>query len=106
MRQFETTNGSIALPGLHTDPPSLLGWPIYELSNMDGAIDAGAENYLLIYGDFSQFLLVDRFPSAIELIQNLFGVNNRPTGQRGLFLWARTGSDVLVDQAFRILNVT
>jgi predicted phage gp36 major capsid-like protein len=28
-----------------------------------------------------------------------------PTGQRGFFCWFRTGSDVLIDNAFRILNV-
>jgi HK97 family phage major capsid protein len=42
----------------------------------------------------------------IEPITNLFGPNGRPSGQRGLFLWGRTGSDAVVPQAFKILNVT
>jgi predicted phage gp36 major capsid-like protein len=35
---------------------------------------------------------------------NLFGANRRPTGQRGMFLWARVGSDSVVDNAFRLLT--
>ena len=33
------------------------------------------------------------------------GANRRPTGQRGALLWFRTGSNVVVPQAFRLLNV-
>jgi hypothetical protein len=32
--------------------------------------------------------------------------NRRPTGQRGALLWFRTGSDVVVTNAFRLLNAT
>ena len=31
--------------------------------------------------------------------------NGRPTGQRGLLLHVRTGSDVVVPNAFRVLSV-
>ena len=72
----------------------------------NATITAGAENYVLLYGNFDHFVLVHRFPSSVEFIPNLFGPNGRPTGQRGFFLWARTGSDVLVPNAFRVLNVT
>ena len=58
-------------------------------------------NYPLIYGDFSQFVLVDRIGSTVEIVSHLFGSNRRPTGQRGALLWFRTGSDVVVPQAFR-----
>jgi hypothetical protein len=30
----------------------------------------------------------------------MFGPNGRPTGELGLFLWGRTGSDVVVRQVF------
>jgi predicted phage gp36 major capsid-like protein len=85
LRQMETTNGALKFPSLQEDPPTLLGRNVYELSNMDGVINAGAENYILAYGDFSNFVIVDRFPASLEPIQNLFGTNRRPTGQRGLF---------------------
>jgi HK97 family phage major capsid protein len=93
-------------PELRQDPPTLLGRAVYELSNMSGTISAGSDNYLIIYGDFDEFVIVDRFPASIELIPQLFGTNKRPTGQRGVLLWARTGSDSAVDNAFRLLDVT
>jgi predicted phage gp36 major capsid-like protein len=43
--------------------------------------------------------------SRLELLPNLTGADGRPTGQRGLYLWARTGSDSVNDAAFRCLNV-
>ena len=38
------------------------GKPLNELSNMDGAINAAAtaDNYVLLYGDFQHFVIVDR----------------------------------------------
>jgi HK97 family phage major capsid protein len=105
LRQMETTNGSLKFPALQDNPPMLLGRPANESSNMDGTYGSG-ENYTLIYGDFSQFVIVDRFPSQVELLPNLVGANRRPTGQRGAFLWARVGSDSVVDNAFRVLDVT
>lgn len=78
-----------------------------ENSNMDGSINAAAtaNNYVLIYGDFSNFVIVDRIGTQIELIPNLVGANRRPPGQRGAFLWFRSGSDVVVPQSFRMLDV-
>lgn len=107
MRQFETQNGSLKFLGLQTDPPVLLGRPIHEVSHMTGVIDPNvtSANYLLAYGDWSQYVIVDRVGSRIELIPNLFGANRRPTGQRGAFLWFRVGADVVVPNAFRMLNV-
>jgi predicted phage gp36 major capsid-like protein len=39
------------------------------------------------------------------VVPHLFGANRRPTGQRGALLWFRTGSNVVVPQAFRLLSV-
>lgn len=74
---------------------------------MDSTFDpaATATNLILLYGDFQQFVITDRIGSRIELIPNLVGENQRPTGQRGAFLWARVGSDTVVDHAFRVLNI-
>jgi hypothetical protein len=43
----------------------LLGRSVYENSNMDGAINAAPieNNYVLLYGDFTQFVIVDRIGS-------------------------------------------
>ena len=79
----------------------LLGRRVYENSWMDSAINPAAteSNYDALYGDFKQFII------TLELIPNLFGANRRPTGQRGGFLWARYDSDVLFDDAFRLLSI-
>jgi HK97 family phage major capsid protein len=107
-RQFETDNGAKVFPELNSNPPMLLSRNINELSNMAGTIDPDADesNYPLLYGSFADgFVIVDRFPSQIELIPNLFGPNGRPSGQRGAFLWARVGSDVVIPEAFRLLSI-
>lgn len=107
LRQFETANGSLKFPALQDNPPSLLGRPVHEQSNMDGTFNAAVtdNNYLLAYGDFKQFLIVDRVGASLERVDHLFGSSRRPTGQRGALLWWRTGSDVLLPAAFRLLDV-
>ena len=109
IRQFETSNGALKFPELAASPPMLLGRPVYENSNMDGGVDAAetADNYILVYGDFAAgMVIVDRIGSTLEIVPHLFGpAGRRPTGQRGALLWFRTGSDVVVPQAFRMLSI-
>ncbi len=107
LRQLETPNGALRFPELNNVPPYLLGRRMNELSNMDGVINPAAteSNYVAVYGDFSQFVIVDRIGTTLELVPHLVGANRRPTGQRGALLWFRTGSDVVVPNAFRLLNV-
>lgn len=108
LRQFETAGGALKFPGLQNTPPTLLGRTVHENSNMDGTINAAAteQNYPLVYGDFGQgFVIADRIGATLELVPHLFGANRRPTGQRGALLWFRTGSDVVVPNAFRVLSV-
>lgn len=106
-RQFETASGALRFPELRDNPPMLLGRSVYENSHMDAAINPAAteSNYVALYGDFKQFIITVRSGSTLELIPNLMGDNGRPTGQRGGFLWARYGSDVLVPNAFRLLSI-
>lgn len=105
---FETTNGAVRYPSLQDNPPRLLTKRFYECSNMDSSINAAAtaNNYMLIYGDVrAGFIIVDRIGSTLELIPHLMGANRRPTGERGALLWFRTGSEVVVPQALRMLDV-
>ncbi len=63
------------------------------------------DSRFLVYGDWrSTFLIVDRIGSSIELVPHLFGANGRPTGQRGAYLWMRTGRAVLIPDAARALG--
>jgi HK97 family phage major capsid protein len=104
--QFETGNGAREFPELRQSPPTLLGKPWNECSNMDGAIDATQENRVLAYGDWLRaFVIVDRIGATVEILP-AYGGNNRPTAQRHLFITSRHGSEVVVPQAARLLNVT
>lgn len=88
-------------------PAQLLGWPLHENSSMDGTFDAAAtaDNFIAIVGDFANYLIADRVGTTVELVPHLLGGNGRPTGQRGYYMYFRTGADVLVDNAFRVLNI-
>lgn len=85
-------------------PQRMLGWPLHENSQMDGVIGAAADNYILLAGDFTQFCIVDRIGTTLVYEPLVKGANRRPTGEAGWFAYKRTGSDVLVPDAFRVLN--
>jgi HK97 family phage major capsid protein len=108
VRQFDTSGGA----GLWTyigdgRPATLMGHTVYESPSIDSTYGSG-ENYVLFLGDFSQaFIIGDRLGTTVELIPHLFGAtNNLPTGQRGLFMNWRTGTQVGNQSAVVVLNVT
>ena len=64
----------------------------------------GAQN-ILVVGDFSNYVIAQRAGMSVEQIPMLWGSSNRlPTGQRGLFAWARNGGDSVNDNGFRLLQ--
>jgi len=64
------------------------------------------EANILVVGDFrAGYLIADRVGTVVELVPHLLGVtNNRPTGQRGLYMFARVGGGVVNANAFRLLQ--
>jgi HK97 family phage major capsid protein len=104
-RAFRFVGGNSTEPIFYpTRDGRILGIPTYEWSTMTSTM--ATTNKVAIYGDFSNFLIADRLGGTIELIPHLFGVTNRfPMGQRGLYYYWRVGSDVLVQNAFRYLEV-
>ena len=83
----------------------MLGWELHENSQLDGTIAAGTTNdYVLLSGDFDQYIIADRIGTTVEFVQNLFGANQRPTGQRGFLMHWRTGADAVITDAFRLTN--
>lgn len=85
-------------------PPELIGYPAHRQSAMPAFNPAAADGTVqAVLGDFRQFLIVDRVGMSIELVQHLFGENQRPTGQRGIFAIWRNSCKVLVPGAFRRL---
>ncbi|ADU49184.1 phage major capsid protein [Intrasporangium calvum] len=60
-----------------------------------------------IVGDFSNYVIARRSGLNVELVPTLFDVtNNRPTGQRGWFAYARIGGGSANNSGFRLLNQT
>lgn len=106
LRQLTTPNGSLEFPELRNSNPSLLGRPVAIVSEMATINPAvTATDYVIAYGDFDEFVIVDRLGMSIELIPNVIGANQRPIGARGILLFGMTGSDVLIPNAFRLLSV-
>jgi HK97 family phage major capsid protein len=111
VRQFDTGGGGGFWTNLLGDrPPQLMGRNALEAEAMDGTFGgAGASNsYVLIFGDFSNYVITDRVGMSVEFIPHLFHTaNNRPSGQRGWYAYYRTGADVPTgaEGAFRMLDV-
>ncbi|MEH0547293.1 phage major capsid protein [Streptomyces sp. B21-105] len=106
-RQFDTAGGSSFWANLGMgQPEQLLGAPIYEASAMDGTINAGADNYTLLLGDFRNYYIVDRVGMTMVYEPLVKGASGRPTGEAGWFAYWRVGADVVNADAFRLLNVT
>jgi HK97 family phage major capsid protein len=108
IRGFDTAGGASFWANLGEGrPEGLLGRPAYEAEAMDGVINAIAENYVLVVGDFSNYVIADRIGMTVEFIPNLFDPTTaRPTGQKGWFAYYRVGANVVNVGGFRLLNVT
>lgn len=113
IRQFDTGGGG----GFWTDmndgtPDRLLSYQTYESSVMDDAANiapaAVGTHRILIVGDWKAgYYIVDRAGMRVENIPHLFGTgNNRPTGQRGIYAYMRTGAAVVNANALRMLKIT
>lgn len=105
IRQFDTSGGAQLWERIGAGQPSqLLGYPARESSEMPTPALAVDDSPVLLFGDFSQFLIVDRVGMSVELVPHVFGATNRfPNGQRGIYARWRNNSKVLVDNAFRLL---
>jgi HK97 family phage major capsid protein len=107
VRQFDTSGGAALWERLGADVPALLlGKPAYESEDMDGVIST-TEDYILIFGDFDNYVIADRVGMTVEFIPHLFHTTtNRPSGQRGWYAYYRVGADSVNNGAFRLLHST
>lgn len=106
-RQFDTAGGAALWAQLREGQPgTLLDHRVLRAEAMDGSVTAAADNYLLALGWFQAYVIADRVGMTIDFVPQLFGANQRPTGQRGWYAYYRVGADSVNDGAFRILNVT
>lgn len=109
VRQFDTSGGGGFWTNLGGDvPPQLLSKPTFEAEAMTSSFSANAgagNDNILAFGDFRNFVIADRVGTTVEFIPHLFHTgNNRPSGQRGWYAYARVGSDSVNDGGFRLLQ--
>lgn len=84
--------------------PGLFNRPVYENDYMDDVSTVTAsDSSLVILGDFRNFLIAQRVGMTVELVQHVQS-SGVPTGQRGLYAYARLGSDSINDNGFRMLT--
>lgn len=105
IRQFGTDTGHTFSVNLVQEEITRLFGKRYYLNDFmaDFTGTTGAAN-LLIVGDFRNFLIAQRAGMRVELVQHLLGTNRRPSGQRGLYAWARVGSDMVNDLGARLMQ--
>ena len=104
IRQLDTAGGSSFWTNLGKgQPETLLGAPIYESTTMVGTVSAGSLE--AIFGDFGQFLIVDRVGVSViydPLVQGAGGII--PVGEAGWYMFWRTGSQLTTVNAFRVMK--
>lgn len=108
VRQFDTAGGANLWERLGAGLPSqLIGYPAYEASAMDSSWDtaATANNYIMVLGDFSNYVIADRVGMSVEYVPHRVDGNGKLTGQRGLLAWWRVGADSVNDAAFTLLDL-
>ncbi len=117
IRQFDTAGGAslfvtnlqLGLPNEVATPGALggtrlLGYPTYECSSYSSTPTTSGQLTLTL-GDWNYYVIVDRIGMSVDLIPHLFGSNQRPTGQKGLYARWRVGAGVIHINAFKTLKV-
>jgi HK97 family phage major capsid protein len=84
--------------------PMLLGKPLLESTSVVGAFANG--NKVLAYLDARQYFIVDRVGMSVVYDPIVLGANRRPTGQGAWYAFWRTGADIAVATAARVLTLT
>lgn len=115
VRKFDTQGGAQLWERIGAGMPGeLLGRRALEAEAMDGVWggSGASESLILVYGDFSNYVIADRIGMTVEFIPHLFRQTTagsgfgQPTGQRGWYAYYRVGADSVNDAGFRVLNVT
>jgi HK97 family phage major capsid protein len=106
VRQFDTSGGAALWERLGADVPALLlGRPAVESEAMDGALGTG-NDYVLVFGDFDNYVIADRIGTVVDFIPHLFHTTtNLPSNKSGWLAYFRVGADSVNDGAFNLLEV-
>lgn len=95
-------------------PASLLGQPVYEASDMNAvstgtSAASGTGSATILYGDFSQFIIVDRVGVSMLYDPMLKGTGANaqlPVGEAGWYMFWRVSSGVSTTAAFRYTTIS
>ena len=86
------------------DPLSqtLHGYPVFESSYMNATFTGtpSTATQYDVFGDFQQYVIVDRLGLATEFIPQMFDGSGNVLGQRGIYCRWRTGARLLVPNGF------
>jgi HK97 family phage major capsid protein len=107
LRQLPVFTGSQS-PMLSGSTMAPFNEPAGESSTMDGTISTGGHKVLL-YGDGSQYFIVDRIGMTVLYDPIVKGAGGKPAGQAGWFSFWRVGADSSVagtSTALRVLSLT
>jgi HK97 family phage major capsid protein len=106
IQQLGTDAGSAFTVNFTEEGVTILkGRRMFENDYLDDLPSGTAAANLLIVGDWANFVVAQRAGMSIELVPHVFDVtNNRPTGERAWYAWARAGSDSVNDLGFRLLQ--
>jgi HK97 family phage major capsid protein len=103
-RQLDTAGGASFWTNLGKgQPETLLGAPIYESTTMVSTVSAGSLE--AIFGDFGQYVIVDRVGVSMiyePLVKGTGGII--PGGQAGWFMFWRVGAQLSTVNAFRVMK--
>jgi HK97 family phage major capsid protein len=86
-------------------PDRLIGYPIHEVSNMDSTIVSGSNDDVLLFGDTSQYVIVDRLGISLTFNPLVLGSNRRPTGESAWVAFWRTGADSVASNSAKVLRL-
>lgn len=104
IRQMDSSGGSSFWSNFAgpTVPETLLGLPVLASSSMVATVTTGTN--ILLAGDFSEYIIVDRVGVSLSYDANVrSSANMRHTGQGQFTAFWRTGADVGSVNAFRVL---
>jgi HK97 family phage major capsid protein len=82
----------------------ILGYPSIYTDDAPTTQTTTQKDQEIVFADLSQYVIVDKpGGTSVEFVPVLFGSNGRPTGARGWWMHWRTGANMPVLQAGRIL---
>lgn len=105
IRQLGTSDPNFSVDITAGSVPSFFGQK-YVVNDYMQDMPSGTGNQpLLAVGDLKAgYLVAQRAGMTVEYVPHLFATaNNRPSGQRGFYAFARVGAGVVNPQAFRLL---